>query len=118
MNSSTEATDTGFITYTATTTIQTLLATTNSTLNNAEFVPTAETEGMRDVILGATLLAINVLIVVLNLSIIMVIARFRTKNTIDLFVLALASTDLVKGLIPIPMSIVVYLTDWYLIDGK
>lgn len=75
-------------------------------------------EGMRDNVLGVTLLVINILIVVLNVFTIMVILRFRTRNIIDLFVLALASTDLVKGLIPVPMSIIVYLSDWYLVESK
>ena len=70
-----------------------------------------------DIALGSTLLAINMLIIILNLCTIMVILRFRVNNIIDLFVLALATTDLVKGLIPVPMSVIVYLTDWYLVDG-
>ena len=47
-----------------------------------------------------------------------VIVRFRTKNAIDIFVLALATTDLIKGLIPVPMSVYIYLTDWYLVEGN
>lgn len=68
--------------------------------------------------LGASLLFINFCIIVFNSLMIAVIIRFRTKNAIDIFVLALATTDLIKGLIPVPMSVYIYLTEWYLKEGK
>ena len=74
--------------------------------------------GIQDKILGGTLLAINFFIILFNSLAVLVILRFRTKNAVDIFVLALAITDLVKGLIPVPMSVYIYLTDWYLELGK
>ena len=74
-------------------------------------------QGVQDLPLGASLLFINFCIIVFNVLTIAVIVRFRTKNAIDIFVLALATTDLIKGLIPVPMSVYIYLTDWYLVEG-
>ena len=94
---------------TATTTTTTAVITDNETMSQ---------QGVKDLPLGASLLFINFCIIVFNVFTIAVIVRFRTKNAIDIFVLALATTDLIKGLIPVPMSVYIYLTDWYLVEGN
>lgn len=71
-------------------------------------------DGIRDPVLGGTLLTIDVFIAILNSLAVTVIMRFRTKNCIDILVLGLAMTDLTKGLIPVPMSVATYLTDWHM----
>ena len=71
-------------------------------------------EGIRDSVLGGTLLGINIVIIILNSLAVMVVMRFRTKNCIDILVVGLAMTDLTKGLIPVPMSVTTYLTSWYM----
>jgi len=75
------------------------------------------TQGI-DLPLGGSLLVINICIVIFNVYMIAVILRFRTKNAVDIFVLALATTDLIKGLVPVPMSVYIYLTEWSLVEGK
>lgn len=80
-------------------------------------VNTTSEVGIHDSVLGGTLLGINFFIILLNVLAIMVIVRFRHKNAIDIFVLTLAMTDLLKGLIPVPMSIYIYMTDAYLKVG-
>ena len=82
----------------------------NRTLTNK----TADEAGIRDPVLGGTLLSIDAFIVILNSLAVMVVMRFRTKNCIDILVLGLAMTDLTKGLIPVPMSVATYLTAWYM----
>ncbi len=74
--------------------------------------------GMHNPVLGGTLFGINVCIVLLNALVLMVIMRFRTKNCIDILILGLASTDLTKGVVPVPMSVVIYLSSWYLKEGS
>ncbi|XP_066929354.1 uncharacterized protein [Clytia hemisphaerica] len=90
----------------------------NTTTMNGLSTTEESEHGVIDLPLGASLLVINICIIVLNVFIIAVIVRFRTKNAIDVFVLALATTDLIKGLIPVPMSVYIYLTEWYLIEGS
>lgn len=75
---------------------------------------TISKDGIRDPVLGGTLLTIDIFIVIFNSLAVMVIMRFRTKNCIDILVLGLAMTDLTKGLIPVPMSVATYLTRWYM----
>eukprot|EP00794_Sanderia_malayensis_P015174 gene15174-16733_t len=74
--------------------------------------------GVKDNILGGTLFAINICIVFLNALALMVIMRFRSKNCIDVLVLGLALTDLTKGLIPVPMSVCIYLSSWHLRENS
>ena len=87
---------------------------TNATIVNGSF--SAE-QGVRDNVLGGTLLTINIFIVMLNSLAVLVIMRFRTKNCIDILVLGLAMTDLTKGLVPVPMSVCTYLTSWFMKTG-
>ena len=96
-------------------TAATATTTTAAAINDNE---TTSRQGVKDLPLGASLLFINFCIIVFNVLTIAVIVRFRTKNAIDIFVLALATTDLIKGLIPVPMSVYIYLTDWYLVEGN
>lgn len=97
-----------------TTAVTTVAATTSAVITNNE---TISQQGVKDLSLGWSLLFINFCVIVFNVLTIAVIVRFRTKNAIDIFVLALATTDLIKGLIPVPMSVYIYLTDWYLVEG-
>ena len=91
--------------------------TTTFTTAAAAITEIVSEQGVKDLPLGASLLFINFCIIVFNVLTIAVIVRFRTKNAIDIFVLALATTDLIKGLIPVPMSVYIYLTDWHLEEG-
>ena len=75
-------------------------------------------EDGQDRVLGYSLLVIDLLIIILNVLAVLVIIRFRTKSAIDIFILALALMDLVKGFIPVPISICIYLTKWHLDLGK
>ncbi|XP_047136035.1 beta-2 adrenergic receptor [Hydra vulgaris] len=84
----------------------------NNSLNKTEV------NGIRNNILGGSLLVINVLIVFFNVMVIFAISRFRHKNAVDIFVLSLAMCDLSKGIIPVPLSVYVYLTDkWHFVEG-
>ena len=80
-------------------------------------ITNSEEDG-KDRVLGYSLLVIDLLIIILNVLAVLVIIRFRTKSAIDIFILALALMDLVKGFIPVPISISIYLTEWYLDLGK
>ena len=82
----------------------------NNTTANRTILET----GIRNSVLGGTLLGIDVFIIILNTLVVMIVMRFRTKNCIDILVLGLAMTDLTKGLIPVPMSVATYLTAWYM----
>ena len=86
----------------------------NDNITFANKTATSNQMGIRDPVLGGTLLTIDVFIIILNSLAVMVIMRFQTKNCIDILVLGLAMTDLTKGLIPVPMSVATYLTDWYM----
>ena len=74
--------------------------------------------GIYDKKLGFSLLGINICIVILNSLAVLAIMRFRSKNAIDIFILTLALMDLTKGIIPVPMSVAVYLSDWNFLTGK
>ena len=89
----------------------------NTFVNDSVPITAQQQQGVRDGVLGGTLFAINICIVLLNSLALMVIMRFRTKNCIDILVLGLALTDLTKGLIPVPMAVYTYLSPWYMKDG-
>jgi len=77
------------------------------------------TEGKTiDLALGGTLIVTDLLIIVFNVLTIMVITRFPNKNAVDVFVVTLAGHDLVKGIVPVPISIYVYFSStWSLRAG-
>jgi len=77
------------------------------------------TEGLTtDLALGGSLIVTDLLIIVFNVLTIMVITRFPKKNAVDVFVVTLAGHDLVKGIVPVPISIYVYFSStWSLKSG-
>ena len=92
----------------------------NTTISPTRFntTPVQILDDGRNYALGGSLLAIDVCIIAFNILTIMVIARFRTKNATDIFVLALALHDLVKGLVPVPITVYVYFSAWSIPSGK
>lgn len=92
---------------TTTTSLPILLNTTQGMILNANTMA-----------LGGSLLAIDFCIILFNILTIMVIVRFRTKNAVDIFVLTLALHDLAKGLVPVPITVYVYFSDWRIDEGK
>ncbi|XP_065666067.1 melanopsin isoform X3 [Hydra vulgaris] len=77
-----------------------------------------EAFGIHDNALGGSLLAINVFIILLNLLAIIVIWRLKHKKAIDIYVLALALSDFCKGLVPVPITVYIYLSEWHLINDS
>ena len=74
--------------------------------------------GIDDNILGGSLLVINVFIILLNAVAIAVISRLKNKNATDIYVFALAVSDFCKGLVPVPITVYIYLSEWHLKIGK